>query len=70
MGLIPVILRLLRTGGGEVLFECPQSLLHKNPVQPCFPCVQTLLYFSPNRVGCIDMLGSLQYHRLEHNKLL
>ena len=68
--LSPVLLRLLPVFGGELLLTILQRLLHKHTVSPGFPGVNPLLNPPPDRVGCGDMSGSLQYHRLEDDEPL
>ena len=67
VGLRPVILVLLPAGGGEVLPEITQRLLHEHPVTPGLPHVKPILDPLPYRMGCGNTLGSLQYHCLEEN---
>ena len=65
VNLRPVIIRILTAGSGEVRCTSAQRLLHKHTMSTGLPGVEPLLYPPPYRVGCGDMLGSLQYNCLE-----
>ena len=49
---------------GEVLCAHAQGDLHKHPMSAGLPSVQTIPYPPFHGVGCGDMSGSLQDHRL------
>ena len=62
--------RLPPTGDGEVLCARAQGVLGEHPMLVVLPSVQALLYPPSDGVGCGDMLGLLQYHRLEDDEPL
>ena len=62
-----VLFRILPLGEVEVLCALVQDILDAYTMFAVLPSFQTLLYLPLDGVGCGDMLGSLQYHRLEDN---
>ena len=68
--LCPVLRQLLPPGDGEIICARAQGVLDEHPILVILPSVQELLYPPLDGVGCGDMLGSLQYHRLEYEEPL
>ena len=67
LGLIPILLRILFMGSGEVLRACVKGLLCHHPMAPCIPGVQPLLNHTSDLLVCGDVKGSLQHHCLKDN---
>ena len=65
-----VLCRLLPAGNGEVLCARAQGVPHEHPIFAVLPSVQLLPYPPLDGVGCGDMLGSLEDHRLEDDEPL
>ena len=62
--------RLFPPGDGELLNARAQGVLDKHPMLAVPPSVQALLYPPSDGVGCGDMLGLFQYHRLKNDEPL
>ena len=66
----PVLHRLLPTGNGKVLLAGPQGVLDQHHVLALPPGVKPFFNVTRDRLGCGDMTGSFQYHRLEDDEPL
>ena len=65
-----VLRRLLLPGKSEILPACPQCVLYHNGMPSLRPGVQTLSNALTDGLGCGDMTGLLQDHRLKEDEPL
>ena len=68
--LSPIIGGFIPADGGEVLRAGAQCVLHEHCVVSCLPSVQALLDPSAYVLGCRDMAGPLECHRMKGNETL
>ena len=70
VGLSTVLCGFIPVAGVEVLRARAQCVLHYHGVIPLLPSVQSLLNPTPYVLGCRDMVGPLERHRLKDNETL
>ena len=68
--LIPMLRGFLPLDGGEVLHVGAKCVLHDHCVLPRLPIVQSLLDPSVDVLGCGEMAGSPERHRLKDDETL
>ena len=68
--LSPVLRRLLPPGGGQVVLARPEGVPDKHHMLAGPPGIYPILNLAPDRMGCGDVAGLLQDHRLECNEPL
>ena len=61
---------IIPPAGGEILCACARRILNQNLVLPRLPCIQPLVYLSPDLAQFFDMPGVLESYCLKDDEPL